>query len=153
MPLDQCFGIPNNTNNNKNNSSRFHLTERNSDIPKHSSWYIITGCAGVWVGSRRLQEETEQLLHATFSSVLLAFCWRSAANTLTHAWKMSWGNSIYEHVIGPPATNVFPLGPYLNLTRTDSLCGRTRHYYPAAWGCHLFPFGTGCSIIAPTPTR
>lgn len=60
MPLDQCFGIPNNANNNKNNSSTFHLTEQNSDISKHSLCYIITGCAGVWVGSRRLQEETDK---------------------------------------------------------------------------------------------
>lgn len=66
---------------------------------------------------------------------------------------MSWGNSIYEHVIGPAATNVFLLGPYLNLTLTDSHCSHIRHYYLAASDHHLFPFGTGCSITAPTPTQ
>lgn len=154
--MDLCLwngersGIPKNTNN--NNIKTFHFTERNSDIPKHS-WYIITACAGVWVGGCK-KRQIEQLLHVLFSSVLLfAFCPRSAANILISNWKMSWGNSIYEHVIGPAASNVFPLGPYLNLTLTDSHCSHIRHYYPAASDHHLFPFGTGCSITAPTPTR
>lgn len=107
-----------------------------------------------WEAGGCKKRQIEQLLQATFSSMLLfAFCSRSAANVLTPAWKMSWGNSIYEHVISPAATNVFPLGPYLNLTQTDSCCSRVRHYYPAASEHHLFPFGTRCSIIAPTPTR
>lgn len=154
MPLDQYFGIPNNTNNNKNNSSTLHLTERNRDIYQNTARDTLSPAVQEcgWEAGGCKKRQIEQLPHATFSSVLFAFCCRSAANTLTHARKMSWGNSIYEHVIGPAATNVFPLGPYLNLTQTDSLCGRTRHYYPAASGCHLFPFGTGCSIIAPTPT-
>lgn len=113
----ECFGIPKNTNN--SNINTFHFTERNSDIPK-CSWYIITVCAGVWVGGCKKQQ-IELLLHVLFSSVLLfAFCPRSTANILIPDWKMSWGNSIYEHVIGPTATNVFPLGPYLNLTLTHT---------------------------------
>lgn len=115
----------------------------------------LSVCAGVWVGSRRLQEETDRTAptRAFLSVLLFAFCSRSAANILIPKWKMSWGNSIYEHVIGPAATNVFPLGPYLNLAWTDSHHGHIRHYSPAASDCHLFPFGTGCSIIAPTPTQ
>lgn len=155
MPLQwECSGIPENTNNNNNNNNTFHFTEQNSDTPK-GSWYIISVCAGVWVGSRRLQEETDRTAptRAFLSGLLFAFCSRSAANILIPKWKMSWGNSIYEHVIGPAATNVFPLGPYLNLARTDSHHSHIRHYSPAASDCHLLPFGTGCSIIAPTPTE